>query len=58
MRRKTTMLSVIHGMDTQLLVEGVQSEKDFLLAKVLRADLVKGAYYEQQAQSQRQVAAG
>ncbi|QFY43809.1 EAL domain-containing protein [Candidatus Methylospira mobilis] len=58
MRRKTTLLSVIHGMDTQLLVEGVLNEKDFLLAKVLRADLVKGAYYDRRTEPLRQVVAG
>jgi EAL domain-containing protein (putative c-di-GMP-specific phosphodiesterase class I) len=58
MRRKTTLLSVIHGMDTQLLVEGIQSEKDSLLAKLLRADLVKGSYYELQVESLKQAAAG
>lgn len=49
-RRKATLLSVIHGMDTQLLVEGIRTEKDFLLAKVLKTDLVKGSYYEKQAE--------
>jgi len=58
MRRKTTLLSVIHSMDTQLLVEGIQNEKDFLLAKLLRADLVKGPHYEQQAEPLKQAALG
>ena len=45
-RRKTTLLSVIQGIDTQFLVEGIASEKDEQLAKVLRADLVRGSFYE------------
>jgi EAL domain-containing protein (putative c-di-GMP-specific phosphodiesterase class I) len=57
-RRKTTLLSVIHGMDTQLLVEGIQNEKDFLLTQLLRADLVKGAWYEQKTEPLKQAAAG
>ncbi|MBS1213868.1 MAG: hypothetical protein H6R26_2485 [Proteobacteria bacterium] len=46
-RRKTTLLSVIHSIDTQFLVEGIGDEKDVRLADVLRADLVRGNFYEQ-----------
>jgi len=45
-RRKTSLLSVIHSLDTEFLVEGIENEKDARLAEVLRADLVKGSYYE------------
>lgn len=45
-RRKTTLLSVIQSLDTQFLVEGIESERDEQLARLLRADLVKGSYYE------------
>ncbi|HUL14025.1 MAG TPA: EAL domain-containing protein, partial [Methylococcaceae bacterium] len=47
-RRKTSLLSVIHSLDTEFLVEGIENEKDAILAEVLRADLVKGSYYEAQ----------
>jgi len=45
-RRKTSLLSVIHNLDAQFLVEGISDEKDIQLAKLLRADLVKGSFYE------------
>lgn len=45
-RRKVSLLSVIHSLDTEFLVEGIENEKDAKLAGVLRADLVKGSYYE------------
>lgn len=45
-RRKTNLLSVIQGLDTHFLVEGIEDERDVALAQVLRADLVKGSHYE------------
>lgn len=46
----TSLLSVIHKLDTELLVEGIKDEKDIRLAEVLRASLVKGDYYENPGQ--------
>jgi len=43
---QTSLLTVIHHLDTQLLVEGIQDEQDARLAETLRAALVKGDYYE------------
>jgi len=48
-RRRSSLLSAIRRLDTQLLIEGVNSEADADLAKQLRADLVKGSYYERNA---------
>ena len=48
-RRRTTLVNVIHNLDTELLVEGIEDEKDLILAKVLRADLLKGGYFEHAA---------
>lgn len=45
-RRRRALLSAIRRLDTQLLLEGVNGESDAQLARVLRADFVKGSYYE------------
>jgi EAL domain-containing protein (putative c-di-GMP-specific phosphodiesterase class I) len=45
-RRKSVLLSVIHELDTQILVEGIESERDAELAGLLKAELVKGSHYE------------
>jgi EAL domain-containing protein (putative c-di-GMP-specific phosphodiesterase class I) len=45
--RETSLLSVIYGLDTELLVEGIRDETDALLAGGLRPAYVKGDYYEQ-----------
>jgi len=45
-RPKASLLSVIHTLDTQLLVEGVKDIKEARFAETLRAALVKGEYYE------------
>ncbi|MDD5035633.1 MAG: EAL domain-containing protein [Methylococcaceae bacterium] len=45
-QRTASLLSVIHRMDTEFLVEGIDDEKDLALAELLRADLVKGKFYE------------
>ncbi len=50
-RRRTSLLSVIHKLDTELLVEGIKDEKDVRLAEALRASLVKGDYYENSGQA-------
>jgi EAL domain-containing protein (putative c-di-GMP-specific phosphodiesterase class I) len=49
-RPKSSLLSVIHQLDTQLLLEGVKDPKAARLAEILRAGLVKGEYYENQVQ--------
>jgi EAL domain-containing protein (putative c-di-GMP-specific phosphodiesterase class I) len=45
-RPKSSLLSVIHQLDTQLLLESVKDAKTARLAELLRAGLVKGEYYE------------
>ncbi|HYE35945.1 EAL domain-containing protein [Methylocaldum sp.] len=45
-RRRSSLLSAIRRLDTQLLIERINSEADADLAKLLQADLVKGIYYE------------
>jgi len=50
-RPKASLLSVIHQLDTQLLLEGVKDAQDARLAEALRAGLVKGQYYEAEAES-------
>ncbi len=45
--RKTSLLSVIYRLDTELLVEGIKDENDAQLAGSLRPAYVKGDYYEQ-----------
>jgi EAL domain-containing protein (putative c-di-GMP-specific phosphodiesterase class I) len=41
------LLSVIHGLDTEILLEGIRTGDDCRQAQALRASLVKGDYYEQ-----------
>ncbi|MGX2041034.1 EAL domain-containing protein [Methylocaldum sp. MU1018] len=45
-RRRSSLLSAIRRLDTQLLVEGVDSDADADLASLVRADWVKGSHYE------------
>lgn len=45
-KRKTNLLTVIQSLDAHFLVEGIEDPRDVALAKVLRADLVQGVYYE------------
>ena len=45
-RRTTNLLSVIHSLDTELLLEGIDEARDADLAKLLRADLIKGPFLE------------
>lgn len=56
-RRKTSLLSVIHSLDTEFMVEGIEDKKGAQLAEVLRADLVKGSYYEAQGDAVKHRAA-
>lgn len=46
-RRRASLLSAIRRLDTQLLLEGVKSETDAQLARILNADFVQGEWYEQ-----------
>jgi EAL domain-containing protein (putative c-di-GMP-specific phosphodiesterase class I) len=48
-RRRSSLLSAVRRLDTQLLIEGVNSEADANAARLLQADLVKGSYYERSA---------
>lgn len=48
-RRRSSLLIAIRRLDTQLMIEGIHSEADAELAKLLQADLVKGSYYERHA---------
>jgi len=45
-RHTTSLVSVIHGLDTEILLEGIQTHEQSLQAKTLGASLVKGEYYE------------
>lgn len=45
-RRRVSLLSVIRGLDTQLVIEGVNSETDAQLAQTVDADFVRGDWYE------------
>ena len=46
-RQTTSLLSVIHGLDTEILLEGIRTGEDCKQVHALRASLVKGDYYEQ-----------
>lgn len=46
-RRRASLLSAIRRLDTQILIEGVRSESDAQLARILNADFVQGDWYEQ-----------
>ncbi len=48
---RDSLLSVIHRLDTELLVEGIKDESDAQLADRLRPAYVKGDYYERSLQS-------
>lgn len=48
-RWRSSLLSAVRRLDTQLLIEGVNSEADADVAKLLQAELVKGSYYERNA---------
>ncbi len=48
---RDSLLSVIHRLDTELLVEGIKDESDAQLADRLRPAYVKGDYYERSQQS-------
>lgn len=48
----SSLLSTIHRLDTELLVEGIKNELDALLAKKMFPGYVKGEYYERPSQSQ------
>lgn len=43
---RTSLLSIIHGLDTELLVEGINEAEEAAMALELRAALVRGRYYE------------
>lgn len=45
-RRRAALLSAIRRLDTQLLIEGVRSETDAHLARMLSADFVQGSHYD------------
>lgn len=45
-RRRRSLLAAIRRLDTQLLIEGINSEADAHLARALNADFVKGSHYE------------
>ena len=45
--QSTSLLSVIHGLDTEILLEGIRTGEDTKQVPILRASLVKGDYYEQ-----------
>lgn len=47
-RYSTSLLSVIHGLDTEILLEGIRAEAAHRQALDIRASLVKGEYYENQ----------
>jgi len=51
-RLTTSLLSVIHGLDTEILLEGIRTSEDIKQVQALRASLVKGDYYEQAFGSQ------
>ncbi len=46
-RRTTSLLSVIGGLDTEILLEDVRTLEDARQAVTIRAALVKGGYFEQ-----------
>jgi EAL domain-containing protein (putative c-di-GMP-specific phosphodiesterase class I) len=45
-KRIQSLPSVMRGLDTQFLLEGIDSEAGATLARIVNADLVKGRYYE------------
>lgn len=45
--QSTSLLTVIHGLDTEILLEGIGSLEESLKVKGIRASLVKGDYYEE-----------
>lgn len=47
-RRRASLLSAIRRLDTQLLIEGVKSDTDAQLARILGADFVEGRHYERE----------
>lgn len=51
--RKTSLLSVIHRLDTELLVEGIHHESDVELVQKLHPAYVKGDYYEVSEHNER-----
>lgn len=46
-RRRASLLSAIRRLDTQLVIEGVRSQADAQLARVLTADFVQGSYFDE-----------
>ncbi|GAB4364201.1 MAG: hypothetical protein Kow0060_21220 [Methylohalobius crimeensis] len=56
-KRITHLVSVLHQLDTQFLLEGCHTKKDTALVKSLSADLVKGDYYDRsEARTDRKAA--
>ena len=47
-RLHTSLLSVIHGLDTEIVLEGVRGAEDAKQAQALGASFVKGDYYERE----------
>lgn len=45
-QRRKSLLSVILGLDTELMIEGIRDEEDAQLAKESCAALIKGEFYE------------
>ncbi|MDF9392250.1 MULTISPECIES: EAL domain-containing protein [Methylococcus] len=45
-KRSQRLPAVMRGLDTQFLLEGVETKADAALARIVGADLVKGGYYE------------
>jgi EAL domain-containing protein (putative c-di-GMP-specific phosphodiesterase class I) len=45
-RRRSSLLSAIRRLDTELLMEGIRTDADAQFAATLNADLVKGEFYE------------
>jgi EAL domain-containing protein (putative c-di-GMP-specific phosphodiesterase class I) len=45
-RQSTSLLAVIHGLDTEILLEGIKTNEDTKQVAALQASLVKGDYYE------------
>ncbi|HWO99576.1 MAG TPA: EAL domain-containing protein [Methylococcus sp.] len=57
-RRIQSLPSVMRGLDTQFLLEGIDSEAEATLARIVNADLVKGRYYENRHAPAKQEAVG
>jgi EAL domain-containing protein (putative c-di-GMP-specific phosphodiesterase class I) len=54
-RKRQSLPTVIRGLDTQFLLEGVETETEAALARVVDADLVQGSHYERAEGGAREV---